>query len=72
MAAVNGHSPSEFAQPRIALLGSGELVEFHEWEETSSTQIVGQLATRTSRYAKAGLNLGLEDAGPRHQVFSTR
>ena len=54
------YSPCEFAQPRIALLGSGELVEFHEWEETSSTQIVGELATRTSRYAKAGLHLGAE------------
>src|SRR3954452_14234629 len=46
------YSPSEFAEPRVALLASGELLEFHEWEETSSTQVVGQLATRTSRYAK--------------------
>ena len=63
------YSPSEFAQPRIALLGSGELVEFHEWEETSSTQIVGELATRTSRYAKAGLHLGAEYAGSGTKFF---
>lgn len=69
----NGHcdlfSPSEFAQPRIALLGSGELVDFHEWEETSSTEIVGELATRTSRYAKAGLHLGADYAGSGTKFF---
>ena len=63
------YSPSEFAQPRIALLGSGELVEFHEWEETSSTQIVGELATRTSRYAKAGVHLGADFAGSGTKFF---
>jgi hypothetical protein len=63
------YSPSEFAEPRIALLRSGDLLEFHEWEETSSTQIVGELATRTSRYAKAGLHLGAEYAGRGTKFF---
>ena len=63
------YSPSEFAQPRIALLRSGDLLEFHEWEETSSTHIVGELATRTSRYAKAGLHLGAEYAGRGSKFF---
>jgi hypothetical protein len=47
-------TPLEFARPRIALLTSGELTEFHEWEETASTRIVGGIAARTSRYAKSG------------------
>lgn len=63
------YSPSEFAQPRIALLGSSELVGFHEWEETSSTEIVGELATRTSRYAKAGLHLGADYTGRGTKFF---
>ena len=48
------YSPREFAQPRIALLSSGELTHFHEWEESSTTKIVGDIATRASRYAKSG------------------
>lgn len=63
------YSPGEFAQPRIALLGSGALLEFHEWEETSATEIVGALATRTSRYAKAGLHLGADYTGRGTKFF---
>jgi hypothetical protein len=63
------YSPGEFAQPRVDMLRSGDLLEFHEWEETSSTQIVGELATRTSRYAKAGLHLGAEYAGSGTKFF---
>ena len=49
------YSPAEFAQPRIVLLASGELIDFHEWEQSSATEIIDGLAARTSRYAKAGL-----------------
>lgn len=47
-----GHASA--ATPQIALLIGGELTEFHEWEETHTTKIIGTLAARTSRYAKAG------------------
>ena len=52
------YTPEEFAAPRIALLTGGELAEFHEWEETQTTEVVGSLATRTSRYAKSGIYNG--------------
>jgi hypothetical protein len=48
------YTPAEFARPRIALLRSGDLTHFHEWEESSSNRIVGDIATRSSRYSKAG------------------
>lgn len=46
---------AEFAAPRIALLTSGRLVDFHEWETTSNTQAFANFAIRTSQYAKSGL-----------------
>lgn len=47
--------PGQFAEPRIALLQSGELQEFHEWETSATTGIHGRMATRHSRYAKEGI-----------------
>lgn len=46
---------SEFADPRVALLTSGRLREFSEWEMTHSTQMFHHFAIRTSKYAKSGL-----------------
>lgn len=63
------YSPEEFATPRAALLANGELTKFHEWEETSSTQIVGAIANRTSRYAKSGLHAGAAYAGTGTKFF---
>ncbi len=48
-------SVAQFAEPRIALLTSGRLLDFHEWETTHSTQWFSQFAIRTSQYEKAGL-----------------
>jgi len=47
-------SPTAFVEPRIALLTSGALVDFHEWETESRTEILGTLGTRRSRYSKHG------------------
>jgi hypothetical protein len=63
------YSPDEFAGPRVALLTSGALIDFHEWEEESSTQIVGEIAARTSRYAKSGLLNGAPYAGTGTKFF---
>lgn len=49
------YSPAEFVAPRIALLKSGELTGFHEWEVSETTEILGSLAVRNSRYSKSGL-----------------
>jgi hypothetical protein len=50
--------PLAFVEPRIALLTSGALVDFHEWETESQTEIVGSLGVRRSRYAKQGVREG--------------
>jgi len=63
------YSPEEFAKPRVALLASGDLTDFHEWEESASTQIVGDMASRTSRYAKSGFHLGAIYAGKGTKFF---
>lgn len=47
-------SPVEFVAPRISLLKGGELVEFHEWEDSATTEVFGSLAVRTCRYSKSG------------------
>ncbi len=46
---------AEFANPRVAILTSGRLREFSEWETTNSTQMFAHFAIRTSTYAKSGL-----------------
>jgi hypothetical protein len=48
-------SLEEFAISRLELLTRGSLMEFHEWETESNTQIFGGIAVRISRYSKRGL-----------------
>ncbi len=59
----------EFAAPRIRLLTEGTLVQFHEWEETSSTQVFGGIAARVSRYGKAGILDGKAYSGSGTKCF---
>jgi hypothetical protein len=76
-AVVASHSASavsictvkEFAQPRIALLCSGRLVSFSEWETDAQTTVLGSLATRNSRYAKSGQLDGLPYRGVGTKFF---
>jgi hypothetical protein len=60
---------SEFAVPRIELLSQGALLDFHEWEISSTTQIFGNIATRTSRYGKGGLLNGNAYGGSGTKCF---
>ena len=59
----------EFAEPRVRLLAGGDLVEFHEWETESSTQIAGRVATRASAYAKQGVRAGQPFRGSGRKFF---
>ena len=59
----------DFALPRIELLTQGALVNFHETEIGSTTSIFGGIATRTSRYSKAGLLKGDHYAGVGTKLF---
>ena len=56
---VNGKTTvmtvSEFADPRVALLTSGRLREFAEWETANTTQVFSNFAIRTSQYSKQGM-----------------
>ncbi len=44
----------EFLLSRDAMLTDGTLVEFHEWETSSTTTVFENIASRQSHYAKAG------------------
>jgi hypothetical protein len=59
----------EFARPRIELLRSGRLVDFHEAETQGTTNVFGTIATHTSRYRKAGLLDGKPYAGQGTKTF---
>jgi hypothetical protein len=47
-------SVAEFAEPRVKLLTSGALWEFHEWETSNTTSEHGRFAVRISAYSKSG------------------
>jgi hypothetical protein len=59
----------EFAIPRIKLLTQGALLQFHEWETSSATQIFDGIAMRTSRYCKSGLLEGNDYEGSGTKCF---
>ncbi len=48
----------EFIAPRQALVASGELTHFKEWELSETTQVFGNIAHRYSVYGKAGTQNG--------------
>ena len=49
---------AEFIAPRQALVDSGALTRFKEWELSEHTQIFGNIAHRYSAYGKAGTQDG--------------
>ena len=70
---VNGKTAvmtvSEFAGPRVALLTSGRLREFAEWETANTTQVFSNFAIRTSQYSKQGLLDSLPYEGRGTKLF---
>jgi len=61
--------PESFAAPRIALLTSGELRDFHEWETSADTTILGDIACRQSTYSKEGTWAGQPYRGGGSKFF---
>lgn len=59
----------EFAEPRIALLSSGTLTDFHEEETAGETRVHAPFATRTSDYAKSGRQDGQPFSGRGRKWF---
>ena len=49
----------QFIEPRLALVRSGELTRFREWELSETTQLFGNIAHRFSAYAKTGTLKGV-------------
>lgn len=66
---VELYTAREFAAPRIDLLAGGSLRDFNESETASTTQVVGGIATRTSRYVKSGMLDGKPYAGAGTKLF---
>ena len=56
-------SVEHFIDPRAKMLTDGTLQDFHEWEVEQQTIIADGIATRVSRYAKAGLLNGEDYQG---------
>ena len=63
------YTVEEFALPRIELLTRGALLDFHEREISSTTQIFDGIATRTSRYSKSGMLDGSNYSGSGTKCF---
>ena len=63
------YTVGEFTNPRIALLTQGKLLDFNEWEISSTTQIFNGIAARTSRYSKSGLLNGNDYSGSGTKCF---
>jgi hypothetical protein len=66
---IQFYTAMQFAVPRMELLESGTLLDFHEAEDNSSTTILGKLAIRTSRYRKAGVLHGAPYVGAGTKCF---
>lgn len=49
---------AQFIAPRQALVDSGALTRFKEWELSETTQVFGNIAHRYSAYGKAGTQDG--------------
>ena len=49
----------QFLEPRQAMVATGELTRFREWELSETTEIFGNVAHRFSAYAKAGTLKGV-------------
>ncbi|BFV59009.1 hypothetical protein KCMC57_up41130 [Kitasatospora sp. CMC57] len=52
------YTVEEFVEPRERLLSDGRLTEFHEWETSERTEVVGDIACRVGEYRKAGVMEG--------------
>jgi ribosomal-protein-serine acetyltransferase len=57
------YTVDSFITPRRALLTSGELTDFQEEETDSTTQVLGDIATRRGRYRKSGILRGTPFTG---------
>ncbi|WP_092556551.1 DUF4440 domain-containing protein [Actinoplanes derwentensis] len=58
-----------FLAPRRTLLSSGELTDFREWEVSGRTDVFGDIAQHSCRYAKAGTLNGAPFTGEGTKIF---
>jgi hypothetical protein len=58
-----------FLEPRQALLASGRLTGFSEWEVGGRTDVFGDIAQHSCRYAKKGVQDGTPFTGGGHKTF---
>lgn len=60
---VEAMTVETFIAPRARMLDDGTLTDFHEWETDASTQVLRDIASRYSTYAKSGWRSGAPYAG---------
>ena len=60
---IHSWSVNDFILPREAMLSDGTLTNFHEWETTSRTTVLADIASRESHYEKSGTMNGQPYAG---------
>jgi hypothetical protein len=70
--AADRWTPTEFAEPRVALLTTGGLTGFHEWETSSRTDVFGDIASRFSTYEKEGTMDGAPFSGGGAKLLQLR
>lgn len=66
---VETWSIDEFLVPRLEMLTNGTLTDFSEWEVAGETEIRGRMASRSSRYEKAGCRDGSPYLGRGSKLF---
>lgn len=60
----------EFIEPRRALLASGTLTDFREYEISGDTNVAGRIAYRMTRYEKTWAEAGVPKHGAGTKIFS--
>ncbi|HWS37713.1 MAG TPA: hypothetical protein VN408_33910 [Actinoplanes sp.] len=58
-----------FLEPRRALPTGGRLTDFREWKVTGRTEILGDIAQHSCRYAKPGTLDGAAVSGEGFKIF---
>lgn len=64
------YSLEQFVEPRRALLSSGTLVGFREYEISSETSVHDRIANRISRYEKTWTEDGVRKQGAGMKILS--
>ena len=66
---IESWSVDDFIAPRVTMLTDGTLTAFHEWEVEAETTVLGNIASRQSRYGKEGTLRGAPYRGEGRKIL---